>query len=91
MLDLKNRAVVYEYMDIILDESYVIPLSILRRFVAGSPRGHVSICGDVVGPSFPRGVSAQVFSGMYLRYFYLFSSVIHILVLMQQLYCLFKR
>ncbi|XP_050713228.1 CD109 antigen-like isoform X2 [Eriocheir sinensis] len=55
MLDLKNRAVVYEYMDIILDESYIIPLSILRRFVAGSPRGRVTICGDVVGPSFPTG------------------------------------
>lgn len=57
MLDLKNRAIVYEFMDIILDESYIIPLSILRRFVAGSPRGHASICGDVVGPSFPNGVS----------------------------------
>lgn len=44
-------------MDIIVEESYVIPLSILRRFVAGSPRGHVSLCGDVVGPSFPYGVS----------------------------------
>ncbi|KAK8389963.1 hypothetical protein O3P69_012881 [Scylla paramamosain] len=55
LLDLKNRAVVYEYMDIIVEESYVIPLSILRRFVAGSPRGHVSLCGDVVGPSFPYG------------------------------------
>ncbi|XP_050698378.1 CD109 antigen-like isoform X1 [Eriocheir sinensis] len=53
LLDLKNRAVVYEYMDIIVEESYVIPLSIFRRFVAGSPRGHVSLCGDVVGPSFP--------------------------------------
>lgn len=61
MLDLRSRAVVYEYMDIILDESYVIPLSILRRFVAGSPRGRVTICGDVVGPSFPTGVSGQVF------------------------------
>ncbi|XP_069938701.1 CD109 antigen [Cherax quadricarinatus] len=53
LLDLKNRAVVYEYMDIIVEESFVIPLDIRRRFVAGSPRGHVSICGDVVGPSFP--------------------------------------
>ncbi|ROT83360.1 hypothetical protein C7M84_023454 [Penaeus vannamei] len=53
LLDLKNRALVYEYMDIIVEESYVIPLQIRRRFVAGSPRGHVSLCGDVVGPSFP--------------------------------------
>ena len=65
MLDLKNRAIVYEYMDIILDESYVIPLSILRRFVAGSPRGHVSLCGDVVGPSFPNGVSDSVYTHLY--------------------------
>lgn len=75
MLDLKNRAVVYEHMDIILDESYVIPLSILRRFVAGSSRGHVSICGDVVGPSFPKGVSIHVFTHTYLQHFYLQSSV----------------
>lgn len=47
----------YEYMDIIVEESFVIPLDIRRRFVAGSPRGHVSICGDVVGPSFPDDVS----------------------------------
>ncbi|KAK7085756.1 hypothetical protein SK128_008452, partial [Halocaridina rubra] len=53
LLDLKNRALVYEYMDIIIEESFVIPLNIRRRFVAGSPRGHVSLCGDVVGPSFP--------------------------------------
>ncbi|XP_068210039.1 CD109 antigen-like [Palaemon carinicauda] len=53
LLDLKNRAVVYEYMDIIIEESFVIPLDIRRRFVAGSPRGHVSICGDVVGPRYP--------------------------------------
>lgn len=57
LLDLKNRALVYEYMDIIVEESYVIPLQIRRRFVAGSPRGHVSLCGDVVGPSFPNDVS----------------------------------
>ncbi|KAK3858623.1 hypothetical protein Pcinc_035182 [Petrolisthes cinctipes] len=55
LLDLKNRAVVYEYMDIIVEESFIIPLSIMRRFVAGSPKGHVSLCGDVVGPSFPYG------------------------------------
>ncbi|XP_042213472.1 CD109 antigen-like [Homarus americanus] len=55
LLDLKNRAVVYEYMDIIVEESFVIPLDIRRRFVAGSPKGHVSLCGDIVGPSFPYG------------------------------------
>ena len=53
LLDLKNRAVVYEYLDIIVEESFVIPLQIRRRFVAGSPRGHASLCGDVVGASFP--------------------------------------
>ncbi|KAL7646788.1 UNVERIFIED_CONTAM: hypothetical protein RMT77_002043 [Armadillidium vulgare] len=55
LFDLKNRALAYEYLDIILDESYQIPLKILRRFVAGSTVGHVSLCGDVVGPSFPNG------------------------------------
>ena len=55
LLDLKNRALVYEHLDIIIDESYEIPRSLRRRFVAGSPRGHLALSGDIIGPTFPEG------------------------------------
>ena len=53
MLDLKNRANVLQFMNIIVDETPIIPYEIYRRFVAGSPNAHVTICGDVIGPIFP--------------------------------------
>ncbi|KAB7501148.1 Antigen [Armadillidium nasatum] len=53
ILDLKDRALVYEFLDIPLDESPIIPYSLQRRYVFGTPSGSVSICGDIVGPSFP--------------------------------------
>ncbi|KAL7648240.1 UNVERIFIED_CONTAM: hypothetical protein RMT77_000143 [Armadillidium vulgare] len=53
ILDLKDRALVYEFLDIPLDESPIIPYSLQRRYVFGTPSGSVSICGDIVGPAFP--------------------------------------
>lgn len=53
LLDLKNRANVLQFMNIIVDETPVIPYEIYRRFVAGSPNGHVTISADVIGPIFP--------------------------------------
>ena len=53
LLDLKNRANVLQFMNVIVDETPVIPYEIYRRFVAGSPSAHVTICGDVIGPIFP--------------------------------------
>lgn len=53
MLDLKNRANVLQFMNIIVDETPVIPYEIYRRFVAGSPNAHLTISGDVIGPIFP--------------------------------------
>ena len=52
MLDLKSRANYYEYMNIIVDESPIIPYEIYRRYIYGSPYGRVSISGDVIGPTF---------------------------------------
>ena len=53
LLDLKNRANVLQFMNVIVDEDPIIPYEIYRRFVAGSPNAHVTICGDVIGPIFP--------------------------------------
>ena len=53
MLDLKNRANVLQFMNIIVDESPVIPYEIYRRFIAGSPNGYITLSGDVIGPIFP--------------------------------------
>ncbi|XP_045132663.1 CD109 antigen-like [Portunus trituberculatus] len=53
LLDLKNRALVYEFLDIQLDEVPEIPYSLDRRYIYDTPAGHISITGDVVGPAFP--------------------------------------
>ena len=52
LLDLKSRAFEIKYMDIIVDETPIIPYEIYRRYIFGSPYGKVSISGDVVGPTF---------------------------------------
>ena len=53
LLDLKSRANVLRFMNIIVDETPIIPYEVYRRYVAGSPYAKVSICGDVIGPVFP--------------------------------------
>lgn len=50
LLDLKNRATVYEFFNLPVDQSPEISKSILRRFVYGSPRASVTVSGDVFGP-----------------------------------------
>ncbi|XP_050736759.1 CD109 antigen-like isoform X2 [Eriocheir sinensis] len=50
LLDLKSRAVVYEFFNLPVDQSPEISKSILRRFVYGSPRASVTVSGDVFGP-----------------------------------------
>ncbi|XP_069194402.1 CD109 antigen isoform X2 [Procambarus clarkii] len=54
LLDLKNRALVYDFLDIELDESPIIPYSLKRRYIYDTPSGHISVTGDVVGPAFPQ-------------------------------------
>ncbi|XP_046648840.1 CD109 antigen-like [Daphnia pulicaria] len=53
LLDLKNRAHVLRFLDIPVEESPIIPYSKFRRYVYGSPRASVTLCGDVFGPVFP--------------------------------------
>nr|CAH0103527.1 unnamed protein product [Daphnia galeata] len=53
LLDLKNRAHVLRFLDIPVEESPIIPYSKFRRYVFGSPRASVTLCGDVFGPVFP--------------------------------------
>ncbi|XP_059351436.1 CD109 antigen-like [Daphnia carinata] len=53
LLDLKNRAHVLRFLDIPVEESPIIPYSKNRRYVFGSPRASVTLCGDVFGPVFP--------------------------------------
>ncbi|XP_043245415.1 CD109 antigen-like [Amphibalanus amphitrite] len=55
LLDLKNRAVEFKYLDVIVEQSPVVPYASWRRFVFDSPMGHVTVTGDVVGPIFPTG------------------------------------
>ena len=52
MLDVKTRANEIEFFNIIVDESPIIPYEIYRRYVAGSPKGYLTISGDTVGPTF---------------------------------------
>merc|ERR1719495_1924574 len=49
LLDLKSRAFEIEYMNIIVDETPIIPYEVYRRYIYGSPYGKVSISGDVIG------------------------------------------
>lgn len=53
LLDLKSRANVLRFMNIIVDETPIIPYEVYRRYVAGSPYASVTVCGDVIGPAFP--------------------------------------
>ncbi len=56
LLDLKNRANVFRFLNVIVDETPLVPYEVFRRYVAGSPRGYVVVSGDVVGPVFPEGM-----------------------------------
>ena len=52
-MDLTNRANLLRFMNIIVDETPIIPYEVFRRFISGSPEAHLTICGDVIGPIFP--------------------------------------
>ena len=52
MLDVKTRANEIEFFNIIVDESPIIPYEIYRRYVAGSPKGSMTISGDTIGTKF---------------------------------------
>ncbi|XP_063236923.1 thioester-containing protein 1 allele S1-like [Bacillus rossius redtenbacheri] len=52
-LDLKNRAIVLRYLDIVVEESPIVPYQDWRRYVFGSPKGTITLSGDVIGPVLP--------------------------------------
>ena len=53
LIDLKSRAKVLKFMNIIVDETPIIPYEVYRRYIFGSAYAHVTLCGDVIGPVFP--------------------------------------
>ncbi|CAG0890979.1 unnamed protein product [Darwinula stevensoni] len=54
MLDLKNRATVFQFLDIVVEESPLIKYQNWRRYIYGTPKATISIFGDVVAPAFPQ-------------------------------------
>lgn len=53
LLDLSNRAYVFQYMHVNVTETPIIPYDVDRYFVFGSNQARISVVGDVVGPIFP--------------------------------------
>ncbi|CAH0713091.1 unnamed protein product, partial [Brenthis ino] len=53
LLDLSNRAYVFQYMHVNVTETPIIPYEVDRYYVFGSNKARISIVGDVVGPLFP--------------------------------------
>ncbi|XP_011495673.1 PREDICTED: CD109 antigen [Ceratosolen solmsi marchali] len=53
LLDLSNRAYVFQYMHVNITETPLIPYEEDRYYIFGSNKATISIVGDVVGPIFP--------------------------------------
>ncbi|XP_060805697.1 CD109 antigen isoform X2 [Amyelois transitella] len=53
LLDLSNRAYVFQYMHVNVTETPIIPYGEDRYYVFGSNKARVSVVGDVVGALFP--------------------------------------
>lgn len=53
LLDLSNRAYVFQYMHVNVTEIPIIPYEYDRYYVYGSNKAVLSVVGDVVGPIFP--------------------------------------
>ncbi|XP_012257005.2 CD109 antigen isoform X2 [Athalia rosae] len=53
LLDLSNRAYVFQYMHVNITETPIIPYDEDRYYIFGSNKAIISIVGDVVGPIFP--------------------------------------
>ncbi|XP_046595942.1 CD109 antigen isoform X1 [Neodiprion lecontei] len=53
LLDLSNRAYVFQYMHVNITETPIIPYEENRYYIYGSNKATISIVGDVVGPIFP--------------------------------------
>ncbi|XP_014602109.1 PREDICTED: CD109 antigen [Polistes canadensis] len=53
LLDLSNRAYVFQYMHVNITETPIISYDENRYYVFGSNKATISVVGDVVGPIFP--------------------------------------
>ena len=53
LLDLRNRAYVFQYLHVNITETPIIPYDENRYYIFGSNKAYVSVVGDVVGPIFP--------------------------------------
>uniref|UniRef100_W4VRF5 Putative alpha-macroglobulin n=1 Tax=Corethrella appendiculata TaxID=1370023 RepID=W4VRF5_9DIPT len=53
LLDLSNRAYVFQYMHVNVTETPIIPYEADRYYVYGSNKATISVVGDIVGPIFP--------------------------------------
>ncbi|XP_015596122.1 CD109 antigen isoform X2 [Cephus cinctus] len=53
LLDLSNRANVFQYMHVNLTGTPIIPYDEERYYIYGSNKATISVVGDVVGPIFP--------------------------------------
>ncbi|XP_065221551.1 CD109 antigen-like [Planococcus citri] len=53
LLDLTNRAYIFQYMHVNVTETPIIPYDIDRYYIYGSNKASISVVGDVVGPIFP--------------------------------------
>lgn len=53
LLDLSNRAYIFQYMHVNITETPIIPYDENRYYVFGSNKATISLVGDVVGPIFP--------------------------------------
>ncbi|XP_014293821.1 CD109 antigen [Halyomorpha halys] len=53
LLDLSNRAYIFQYMHVNVTDTPIIPYDEDRYYIFGSNKAFVSVVGDVVGPIFP--------------------------------------
>lgn len=53
LLDLSNRAYIFQYMHVNVTDTPIIPYNEDRYYIFGSNKAFVSVVGDVVGPVFP--------------------------------------
>ncbi|KAL1110500.1 hypothetical protein AAG570_008028 [Ranatra chinensis] len=53
LLDLSNRAYIFQYMHVNVTDTPIIPYDEDRYYIFGSNKARVSVVGDVVGPIFP--------------------------------------
>ena len=75
-------------MNIIVDETPIIPYEVYRRYVAGSASASITLCGDVIGPIFPDGEPVDfmsMFAGsnhgkVYKKCFYVFIAFLELLI-----------